>query len=388
MGRVCVYLPPFAGDYSGVCSALFDLGGMIVIHDANGCTGNYTHFDEPRWYGSNSMVYCSGYRKADAMLGNDEHIIKRIQAAVEKMKPKFIAIVGSPVPNVVGFDFNGVAKSIEKRTGIKTFGFATMGIKGSYKDGIVMATKAFLERFAEKTEEKQEKLINIWGISPLDMDSDNYRHLCQRLRDKGYELRVIGDNYGSLEQIKYPTKAVLSLAWNQAGYELCQLVEKWYGVPYLAGVAIGEEAFERYFQCMEKCIKSRQSEFFKCRDNEKDKLKNDKCQKKAVIIHDAVIGSAIADFLYSKGYQTEVYTVFGKSKGMEEFCDGYLHQEEAIKAKLDEASYDLFAADPVLLDLIEEDRKVDKLVLPIHAISSRVCKKQNWLYTDENKWKI
>ena len=29
--KVCMYLPPFAGDYSGVASALFDLGGMISI---------------------------------------------------------------------------------------------------------------------------------------------------------------------------------------------------------------------------------------------------------------------------------------------------------------------------------------------------------------------
>ena len=50
MRKLCIKLPPFAPDYSGVCSALYELGGMSVIHDASGCTGNYTGFDEPRWY--------------------------------------------------------------------------------------------------------------------------------------------------------------------------------------------------------------------------------------------------------------------------------------------------------------------------------------------------
>ena len=44
MSRLCIDLPPFAPDYSGAASAFFDLGGIIVMHDASGCTGNYTGF--------------------------------------------------------------------------------------------------------------------------------------------------------------------------------------------------------------------------------------------------------------------------------------------------------------------------------------------------------
>ena len=59
MRRLYRYLPPFAGDYSGVCSVLYELGGMICIHDAAGCTGNYTGFDEPRSYNSRTLIYCA-----------------------------------------------------------------------------------------------------------------------------------------------------------------------------------------------------------------------------------------------------------------------------------------------------------------------------------------
>ena len=72
-----MYLPPFAPDYSGVCSTLFELNGIVVIHDAGGCTGNYTGYDEPRWYGSKSAIFCSGLREMDAVLGLDNDFIEK-----------------------------------------------------------------------------------------------------------------------------------------------------------------------------------------------------------------------------------------------------------------------------------------------------------------------
>ena len=117
MGRFSFCLPPFAPDYSGVCGALFSLGGMVVIHDAAGCTGNYVNYDEPRWYDGGAMVYCSGLRELDAVLGNDEKLIRNICEAARRLHPNFIALVGSPVPMVIGTDLEGIAAWIEDEIG-------------------------------------------------------------------------------------------------------------------------------------------------------------------------------------------------------------------------------------------------------------------------------
>ena len=37
----------YAADTSGVCSALYELGGMTVVHDASGCNSTYATHDEP-----------------------------------------------------------------------------------------------------------------------------------------------------------------------------------------------------------------------------------------------------------------------------------------------------------------------------------------------------
>jgi hypothetical protein len=60
MHKLTVRLPPFSPDYSGVCSAWFESGGMMAIHDAAGCSGNYTGCAQPRWYGSIPGLYEKG----------------------------------------------------------------------------------------------------------------------------------------------------------------------------------------------------------------------------------------------------------------------------------------------------------------------------------------
>ena len=48
MNNLSIWLPPFAGDYSGACSALFDFNALIILNDAACCTRNYVEYEEPR----------------------------------------------------------------------------------------------------------------------------------------------------------------------------------------------------------------------------------------------------------------------------------------------------------------------------------------------------
>ena len=65
------YLTPFAPDQSGAVSVLYEFGGIIVICDAGGCTGNICGFDEPRWFESKSAlsvrVFAIWMRSSDGM---------------------------------------------------------------------------------------------------------------------------------------------------------------------------------------------------------------------------------------------------------------------------------------------------------------------------------
>ena len=61
----------YASDTAGVCSMLYELGGMTVVHDASGCNSTYSTHDEPRWYQMDSMIYISGLTETDVILPKD-----------------------------------------------------------------------------------------------------------------------------------------------------------------------------------------------------------------------------------------------------------------------------------------------------------------------------
>ena len=77
---------------------LYELGGMLVICDAGGCTGNVCGFDEPRWFETRSAVFSAGLRDMDAILGRDDRLVAKLADAAEKLDVTFAAVIGTPVP--------------------------------------------------------------------------------------------------------------------------------------------------------------------------------------------------------------------------------------------------------------------------------------------------
>ena len=88
----------YSADVFGVCSALFELGGMTVMHDASGCNSTYTTHDEPRWMDMDAMVYISGLSEMEAIMGDDAKLIDDIVQAAEELHPRFITVAGTPSP--------------------------------------------------------------------------------------------------------------------------------------------------------------------------------------------------------------------------------------------------------------------------------------------------
>jgi len=390
MKRLYRYLPPFAGDYSGVGSALYELGGMLCIHDASGCTGNYVGFDEPRSYDSKQLVYCTGLRRDDAILGNEEVYIKKIIQAAEEMKPRFIAMVGSPVPVIIGFDFNGVAKEIEQRTGIPTFGFETGGMKGCYKDGVVMAVNKILDYYVlpkrqelKRDVSRKQKKVNIVGATPLDISSENIQKLRMVLEEAGYEVASILSMENTMEEVLSFHEADVNLAITQAGVLIAKDLENKYGMPYLAGLPVGELGSRYYFRCLEKVFTTGESLEVYAEVAEELSLKKGESKGNAVILEDGIIASAIRVELLAQGYEkVDVVSLFGKDAGMKGMAVEYAEDEDAVLEAVNRENCSLVVADPFLLQYRGE--KEGKLVeFPKYAISSKLMHHKRWVYIGE-----
>lgn len=256
MRQVSAKLSTYTADVSGVCSALFELGGMTVIHDPSGCNSTYNTHDEPRWYHQDSLVFISGLTQMDAILGNDEKLIRDILRAAEDLHPAFISLVRTPIPLLNGTDFEGIAREIQERSGIPTFYFPTTGM-GTYVSGAGMAMEKIAEVFpdsplkkrAEKARGKEETgeeesrrlSVNILGATPLDFSTGrSMQSLREWLDEKGYRIRACMAMDTSLDEIRTCGEADLSLVISSVGLAAAKVLEKRFAIPYVIGFPVGE----------------------------------------------------------------------------------------------------------------------------------------------------
>ena len=240
MKQTARIISTYSADTFGVCSALFELGGMVVMHDASGCNSTYTTHDEPRWYDMDSMVYISGLSEMEAIMGDDEKLIGDIAEAANALKPKFIAVAGTPIPAMTGFDFTAVAELIEERTGIPTFGFATTGMN-TYVTGASMAFEGIARRFAKRDVEKTTYLsVNILGLTPLDFSVNGSDQSVKTfLEREGFEVISSWSMGSSLEEIANAGRASVNLVVSAAGLGAAKALKEMFGTPYVAGTPIG-----------------------------------------------------------------------------------------------------------------------------------------------------
>ena len=96
--QTCAILSTYTADVSGVCSALYEMGGMTVMHDASGCNSTYNTHDEPRWYDIPSLVFISALAEVEALMGDEEKLIGDVCRAAEELRPRFIAPISRESP--------------------------------------------------------------------------------------------------------------------------------------------------------------------------------------------------------------------------------------------------------------------------------------------------
>lgn len=241
MKQTARIISTYSADVFGVCSALFELGGMIVMHDASGCNSTYTTHDEPRWYDMESMVYISGLTEMEAIMGDDEKLIGDICAAAAELMPKFIAIAGTPIPAMTGFDYAAVAELIEQRTGLPAFGFPTTGMN-TYVHGASMAFAGIAKRFVKQGVERTENLsANILGLTPLDFSTNGTdRSIARFLDNAGFEVLSRWAMGSSLEELSLAGGAHVNLVVSATGLGVAKVLKERFGIPYVVGLPMGD----------------------------------------------------------------------------------------------------------------------------------------------------
>ena len=367
MKNVSKIIPCYAADTSGVCSALYEFGGMTVVHDASGCNSTYSTHDEPRWYDMRSNIYISALTETDAIMGNDEKLIEDIVSAAKDQKPEFIALCGSPMPMMTGFDYEAVARDIQERTGIPTFALETNGTH-SYIDGASMAFLAVTKEFVHQCPKAEGIGVNILGATPLDfpwhgtMDS-----MKQWLSDNGFSYIGSLGMGGTLDEIKRAASAKVNLVVSFAGMAAAEYMLENFGINYVCGVPFGKGFGEVLADYIREAAAATDAD---CVSPYGMSIDDVECGTDTVIIGESISARSLAKALeLDMGIGARVVCPLPTNEMLISENDIELYAEEDIKAYLENEKPHTVIADPLYRYVVPDGTKLT--ALPHFAFSGR-----------------
>lgn len=387
MRQARTVLSTYSADVFGVCSALYELGGMIVMHDASGCNSTYSTHDEPRWYHSDSLVFISGLTEMEAIMGDDEKIINDMVLAIEDLHPAFAVVAGTPIPMLTGFDFEAVAAEVENRTGIPCFGFATNAMR-SYLCGASEALESFARRMTKENVPKRKNAINILGATPLDFSlSGTVESIEKILEEDGWHVTGSWAMGSSLKELENAGEAEVNLVISSAGMKLAKALKEKFGTPYVVGMPTGSDFTQMILDDLRKSAEDgidriAFSEFLPNAEKEKSSVSasssdsapsSDLSQSpKCFIIGESVTSRSLAAAVSLKTGITPavVHTLEDLPELQGILTSGDIHamEEEEIQKACAEA--DIVTADP-MYDPVMPAESV-KIALPHEAFSGRI----------------
>ena len=243
-------LTPFAPDQSGAASVFYELGGILVICDAGGCTGNVCGFDEPRWFGERSAIFSAGLRDMDAILGRDDRLVAKLTDAAEKIDANFAAVIGTPVPAVIATDYRALQRMCEKKTNLPILTVDTNGME-LYDVGEEKAWLTLFKTFAgkdvasqkeasEEDDSSKKMKIGVLGLTPHDVSDLDVEEKFRKIENENTHYICYGMRAG-IDKVKTAGLADKNLVVAPAALETAKYLEKEFGTPYEVGYPFVDE---------------------------------------------------------------------------------------------------------------------------------------------------
>ena len=330
-------LTPFAPDQSGAASVFYELGGILVICDAGGCTGNVCGFDEPRWFGECSAIFSAGLRDMDAILGRDDRLVAKLTDAAEKIDANFAAVIGTPVPAVIATDYRALQRMCEKKTNLPILTVDTNGME-LYDVGEEKAWLTLFKTFAgkdvasqkeasEEDDSSKKMKIGVLGLTPHDVSDLSIEEKFRKSENENTHYICYGMRAG-IDKVKTAGSADKNLVVAPAALETAKYLEKEFGTPYEVGYPFVDELIPEL----------------------------DYAGKKILIIHQQVIANAIRQEIRTRSDEqnTEVTVAswFMMKSELSEEGDLSLKEEMDYCKLVQNGNYDIVFADENMRGLV------------------------------------
>lgn len=365
------YIAPFAPDQSGATAVFCELGGLVIILDAGGCAGNVCGFDEPRWFASKSAIFSAGLRDMDAILGRDDKLVEKIGKACKKIDGNFVAVIGTPVPAVIGTDYAALRRMIEKKTGFVAMTVDTNGME-LYDDGVKKASLELFRTFAgtdgnsqvmaqgtgtddaanrsETAGTKPLELLGVLGATPMDIvETETPDDIANYYKKEGWQKVSVYGMGAGLEVVRQAGQARKNLVIAPAGLETARYLKKKYGTPYEAEYPLATiPGWDVFWENVMK-----------------------KERKKVLIVHQQVLANTLRDAIRREsGAEVTVASWFMLDKELKEDGDVHLREEDQWISLVKDGGYDLIIGESLFMRAVP-DYAGDHINLTHFAVSGK-----------------
>lgn len=235
--------PRYLCSLGGAISTLSALPGVIsIVHAAAGCGSNLAnaHNGAAGYAGSG---YCSGLAlpstnvyENEIIFGGEERLKEQIEKTLEVVDGELYFVLTGCMVEMIGDDVRSVASHFKTR-GDPVYAINTGGFKGNSFRGYDLVLQALFRDYVEKHEEKDEKLVNLWGVVPVQdvFWKGNLKVLKGLVSKLGYRVNTFFGEGETLSDLKDSSRAVLNIVVSDTfGIEAAKVFEEVHNVPYIS----------------------------------------------------------------------------------------------------------------------------------------------------------
>ncbi|HWR39611.1 MAG TPA: nitrogenase component 1 [Patescibacteria group bacterium] len=296
-------------------SALPD--AIPILHAPSGCAGNFT-WTQAGGCGLQTGGYCGGLSmpgsnvlERDVVFGGAERLEEEVTSTLEVMDGKLYVIITSCVTEVIGDDIAAVARPFRER-GVPLIFAETGGFKGNSYHGYDLVLQSLLRDFAEKTEKKEARKVNLWGITPF-LDPfwrGNLEELRRLLTGLGLEVNSFFTADDSVDGIRAAGSAALNIVVSDVyGMGAAEAAREVHGTPYItAPLPVGPSATDAFLRQVsralglpeeetEQLIQQENRKYYRFLENFTDCYNDMDLQRYVAVVGDANYAVGLTKFL-------------------------------------------------------------------------------------------
>lgn len=208
---------------------------LPILHSGPGCAQKLSENVGSSGYFSPNIFPCTSINEKDVVFGGVKKLNSTIENALKVIDADLYVVLTGCIPEIVGDDSGEVVSRFEDSE--KPVLYApTAGFKGNNYKGHEQVVDAIIEQYLEKSDQKQEGLVNIWADVPYQdlFWLGNLRELEKLISELGLIPNTIFGYKRGIENIKKIPKAQFNLLVSPwVGLSNVKKMERKFGTPYL-----------------------------------------------------------------------------------------------------------------------------------------------------------